>query len=710
MKNMKKFITLCGFLILGSIACGDADVVKAEAINNQTTDTSGYTITIPSEVSIDKNSGKGSFAVSGKAEAQVDLNVSVSSKNNYKLKNKSQEISYSLDKESFHIDNKQSASSKSFDENFNIALANTNTNYSGPYKDRLAFNIQCHKYTYELDMNSILDGVWENERHNYGAVDVYINGVLKAENVSDFKEILNYGDTYEFKNIKATDGHHFVGINSCANTSIKGRIGTDTNYLETRRDNPYNLVAPIYFEFNTNKLTINYHADGAQSWKTANVNNASEIDVTGKDIMETEALKYDELYSEDAEKQHFCSIARIKRDGYTAKANTWKVGQNGSLEVQDNKILQKAQDVAEYCGVLDSFKKNDTTIDLYPIWIPNAYTLTYDLNGGSFNASTTQRFKYESEDAISSEIPIKSGYSFAGWKWGDVTMQPGDTIPKECGNFTLTAQWEKASYSTGTVLNIEGNDYIVMGQTEDGNYRLISGTNIGDMQYQPNVDADGNYKVGTYETPNETRPDGQYSNTYEGSYIDNYLENTWYKQLPDKLQKAIQATDIKQVAYNNTSSNQKWRWSGTDWYYNEGTIENPKWVIYNKANIPDDAQGAYPMNGWKYSEKGYNYATYNTISRHVFLPSVEEVSNLVDLNNANKVYNFLKGTNNSLYHMWFRDSNSSSPRSTVYLIYADRSMDSSTGYVTYAWVGVRPAFVIDLSKVDYTVTGTVNYK
>ena len=99
-------------------------------------------------------------------------------------------------------------------------------------------------------------------------------------------------------------------------------------------------------------------------------------------------------------------------------------------------------------------------------------------------------------------------------------MQPGDTIPKECGNFTLTAQWEKASYSTGTVLNIEGNDYIVMGQTEDGNYRLISGTNIGNMQYQPNKDSDGNYKVGTYETPDEKRPDGQYSNTYEGSYIE----------------------------------------------------------------------------------------------------------------------------------------------------------------------------------------------
>lgn len=376
MKNMKKLITLCGFLVLGSIACGDADVVKAEAINNQTTDTSGYTITIPSDVDIDKDSGKGSFAVTGKMDAQTELDVSVSSQNGYKLKNKNQEISYSLDKGSFHIDNIKSADMKSFDENFNITLANTNTNYSGNYKDRLTFNIGSNKYTYELDMNSILDGVRENERHNYGAVDVYINGVLTAENVSDFKEILNYGDTYEFKNIKATDGHHFVGINSCANTSIKGRIGADTNYLETKRDNPYNLVAPIYFEFNTNKLTINYHADGAQSWKTSNTNNATEVDVSGKDIMETEHLKYNELYDEVAEKQHFCSIARIKRDGYTAKANTWKVGQKGSLEVLDYKTLQRAQDIAEYCGVLDEFKKNDLTIDLFPIWSADEHSFT----------------------------------------------------------------------------------------------------------------------------------------------------------------------------------------------------------------------------------------------------------------------------------------------------------------------------------------------
>lgn len=30
--------------------------------------------------------------------------------------------------------------------------------------------------------------------------------------------------------------------------------------------------------------------------------------------------------------------------------------------------------------------------------------------------------------------------------------------------------------------------------------------------------------------------------------------------------------------------------SNGDWYYNEGTTENPKWVIYTKGNVPDDEQ------------------------------------------------------------------------------------------------------------------------
>lgn len=640
MKNMKKFITLCGFLILGSIACGDADVVKAEAINNQTTDTSGYTITIPSEVSIDKNSGKGSFAVSGKAEAQVDLNVSVSSKNNYKLKNKSQEISYSLDKESFHIDNKQSASSKSFDENFNIALANTNTNYSGNYEDNLVFDITGNKYVYKLDVNSLLDGKVEFAGHDYGSFDVYINGQKVADDVSNFDKVYPYGTEYEFKDLKGTVGHHYSGVGTYGphwkETPLKGKLGIDAMYYKTD-DSPYLLATPCYFKFDTNKLTINYHADGAQTWYHFD---GVTHDVSGKDIAASETHLFGSYYDK---KSGLGDVSRLAKKKYTAKPNTWVVGKNGTKEVIDTTGLAKSQDVAEYCGVLDEFKKNDTTIDLYPIWTPNTYTLTYDLNGGSFNASTTQRFKYESEDTISSEIPIKTGYVFTGWKWGDVTMQPGDTIPKEWGNFTLTAQWEKA-YSAGDTLDIEGTEYTVIEQKENNKYLVMMNKSIGNLRM----------------LQSGSRSDGQNVNTYEGSTIDKHLENDWYNGLPSSLKAAILPINIKQASY----------------------------ATKNDSNSKQEA--------------GPNGQIYNEINRHVYLPSVDDIGKVVDLKNPDKVKSFLNETS-----IWTRDSFQGIAFYMEYLDAYSGSLDyNSVGY----FYGVRPSFVIDLSKVDYTVTGSVNYK
>ena len=646
MKNMKKFITLCGFLILGSIACGDADVVKAEAINEQKTDTSGYTITIPSEVSIDKNSGKGSFAVSGKAEAQVDLNVSVSSKNNYKLKNKSQEISYSLDKESFHIDNKQSASSKSFDEHFNIALANTNTNYSGNYEDNLVFDITGNKYVYKLDVNPLLDGKVEFAGHDYGSFDVYINGQKVADDVSSFDKVYPYGTEYEFKNLKGTVGHHYSGVGTYGlhwkETPLKGKLGIDAMYYKTD-DSPYLLVTPCYFKFDTNKLTINYHADGAQTWYHFD---GVTHDVSGKDIAASETHLFGSYYDK---KSGLGDVSRLAKKRYTAKPNTWVVGKNGTKEVIDTTGLAKSQDVAEYCGVLDEFKKNDTTIDLYPIWTPNTYTLTYDLNGGSFNASTTQLFKYGSGDAISSEIPIKTGYDFVGWKWGDVTMQPGDTIPKGWGNFTLTAQWLKV-YPMGTVLNIDGIEYMTVERKESGKYLVMTTRNIENRSFQ-----------------STNREDMECQNVYEGSEIDVYLENEWYNNLSSAMKVSIQSNNIKQVSYIQT---------------------------FDNSNIKD--------------ETGYTGEPYNTISRHVFLPSVEEIGCITDLKNPDKVKAFLNEDN-----IWTRDSSKGYQYGHFYSNYGSMFYGNS-GSLNYNYVyeksGIRPAFVIDLSKIDYTVTGTINYK
>lgn len=647
MKNTTKISLMSGLMFAG-MALGGIHIANAQNNVNPEIDNSRYTVMIPSEVNIDKNTGKGSFAVTGKVKAQSTIDVSIQSKNGYKLKDKNGELPYNIDKKSFSIDNSRSASDIPLNEEFNIA-SKTNTKVSGYYTDSLTFDITSESYKYRLDVNGNLDdnGIGDGRLDDFGRFDVYLNGKLVKENVEDFCEPIPYGTTWEIKNIRSLDGYRYKDSSDIRTKGVAGDVVEWEGDL--LGDTSIYRITYVNLKFYSNKLTINYHADGAQSWKTANVNNASEIDVTGKDIMETEALKYDELYSEDAEKQHYCSIARIKRDGYTAKANTWKVGQNGSLEVQDNKILQKAQDVAKYCGVLNEFKKNDTTIDLYPIWIPNTYTLTYDLNVGSFNASTTQLFKYGSGDAISSEIPIKTGYDFVGWKWGDVTMQPGDTIPKGWGNFTLTAQWLKV-YPMGTVLNIDGIEYMTVERKESGKYLVMTTRNIENRSFQ-----------------STNREDMECQNVYEGSEIDVYLENEWYNNLSSAMKVSIQSNNIKQVSYIQT---------------------------FDNSNIKD--------------ETGYTGEPYNTISRHVFLPSVEEIGCITDLKNPDKVKAFLNEDN-----IWTRDSSKGYQYGHFYSNYGSMFYGNS-GSLNYNYVyeksGIRPAFVIDLSKIDYTVTGTVNYK
>ena len=880
MKNMKKFITLCGFLILGSIACGDVDIVKAEAINNQAADTSGYTITIPSDVDIDNDSGKGSFAVTGKVKAQSTIDVSIQSKNGYKLKDKNGELPYSIDKKSFSIDNSRSASDIPLNEEFNI-VSKTNTKVSGYYTDSLTFDITDKKYEYELDVNGNLDenGFGDGALAKFGRFDVYIDGKLYRKDADDFCNVLPYGSTWELKNIHGLDGYRYE---ESLKIPTKGVIGENIEDITGKY-----RTTRVNLKFYTNKLTINYHADGAQTW-----NNFQNIiqDVSNKDIAYSETKKYGDTFdSQDG----LVNVNRLTKKGYTAVANTWTIKKLENKKVMDNIGLAKSQDVAEYCGVLDSFKKNDTTIDLYPIWIPNAYTLTYDLNGGSFNASTTQRFKYESEDAISSEIPIKSGYSFAGWKWGDVTMQPGDTIPKECGNFTLTAQWKKQYTLTfdangGTVSETsrtitEGNQigslptpnkdgyrfygwygisdgtdwqtsYLILGSSimkqdlkivaswgppvetlakqnestlPDGIYKIYSGiSSFSDYNLKPRsensndenqillkkedtseyafwevehdssgfvmfknrktgkyldlasafatskrqiqlysengtyaqkwivVNKNGKYQIisavnpnfvldlsnatldggdfgvvqlyydngtfaqrwvfekiytpGTivnidnndyimlqhkernkylllkrkvvgmrafnesYDTNTYLRSDGKYTNTYGNSEIDKYMENDWYERLPNEVKNAIQISDIKQTAYNSPS------------------------------NMFDST-----LDDWSVSDVGYNAQTYTVLQRHVYLPSMEELGQFINLNNKDTIKTYLKTVNDTeIYSIWTRDVDSKKANA-LHLNAFYGCLDNSPTQYTYH---IAPAFVIDLSKIDYTVTGSANYK
>ena len=370
-----------------------------------------------------------------------------------------------------------------------------------------------------------------------------------------------------------------------------------------------------------------------------------------------------------------------------------------------------------------SFNPNLKTIDLSTIGFRNKIDWTEAFRHCTFLSKINVSKDYTSTN-VQTENTFNDCTSLVGGSgtkydptFIDSTGARIDGGSSNPGYFTAISQ---KPIETGSVVNIEGSDYIVMGQTKDGNYRLISGTSVGSKQYQPNQDSSGNYyNIGQYNASDEQdkRYDGQDSNTYEDSYIDKFLENTWYTSLSFQMQSAIVATQINQSAYKEIGhgancelllDTDKAATDGSDWYYNEGTIENPKWVVYYKHEWTETDEGIFPLKVWYKQDTGYSGQKYNTITRHVYLPNVEEISNLVNLNDANKTYAFTRGTKGNATHVWLRDN---SAYSSCWALGISRTYKSlCRHYVSSAWFDVRPSFIIDLSKIDYTVTGTVNYK
>lgn len=471
--------------------------------------------------------------------------------------------------------------------------------------------------------------------------------VLQDENTSKFSVVTNYKNIYRLEiNVKNTD-------NTLVETqNIDFQVLDITSVQNESLQEELNIAnansrttSSVQTSHDSQSMTVKYTSPGSYTWSIP-----SEVDLNNQQSMTVSATKVNEEANASL-KIRVCSENGFKMKSSTGRSGAYKITQDGK-EVENNSL------------VLETTSTGTSSTDLKFFTYPGNF-----MTAGTYNDTLT--FKAQNE------------------------------------------------YVTGTVLEIEGMKFIVMEQTNDDTYMLIDGKSIGNIQYQPNQNANGDYEIGAYDTPNDKRFDGQYSNTYEGSYIDNYLENTWYKQLPDKLQQAILETEIKQKSINCDKTNSRWMsLSPTtsppspdgiiDWYYNSGTKENPNLIRWNKVVLPDNETGVWQYDGLQTFDLGYNGQSYNTIKRHVYLPSINEIAELVNLNSANKVYDFLKGTNNQLEFMWLRDSAHYTPMNSAYLHYKIRSFN--TYIVTDTTMGVRPAFVVDLSKIDYSVTGKVNYK
>lgn len=317
--------------------------------------------------------------------------------------------------------------------------------------DNYTVHVHYYPYYYYLDLNGMLDGVSSGGISGFGTADVYINGSLVDNDVSDYYAQHPYGSTYQISDIRATTGHTYNGVYS---GSLSGTINGNKS---------------VVLSFSTNNY-INHIGHWAGGFVHGEGNNG------GKNMYNlantTFTAKYGSTYSMNSSKQ--TTIPKGFYLGNTFGSPSIN-GSWGSYNIGTS-VTQKAAAMSyEY------------------YYYPYTYSINYNLDGGTNNSSNPS--SYNVLYGVNLSAPRKKGYDFLGWYNGDTKLNginqganasftsANDMYSKlnsrTTGNITLTAKWNKEpEINAPDISQLEDNAYI-----ENGKIILQLGENFTPSLY-----------------------------------------------------------------------------------------------------------------------------------------------------------------------------------------------------------------------------------
>lgn len=143
---------MSGLVTAGVLLCGLPHAM-AESVpqNNETY----YSVNVPSEISLSPDQDETTFTVSGNTYQKRWLDIDITSKNNFNLKNGQASIPYKLDKTKFEYEPQYvDKDSDSFSESIKVSKNEADAKYSGNYQDQLQFTMNpIETRTIQLDCN-----------------------------------------------------------------------------------------------------------------------------------------------------------------------------------------------------------------------------------------------------------------------------------------------------------------------------------------------------------------------------------------------------------------------------------------------------------------------------------------------------------------------------------------------------------------------------
>ena len=177
--------------------------------------------------------------------------------------------------------------------------------------------------------------------------------------VSPSSKKLDYNEAYGTLPTPVRKGYQFEGwyIATTGGTKVSSitKMGTkDTT---------------IYARWTVNTLTINYHAEGAQTFKDLDLSTGNElgdISVSGKDVFKT----YTMTYNGKLPSFGVGDVDRLKKEGYSLKGDDsshWYMRDKSgvlSIAVNDDRVAYTAIQLATLAGKQTAFETGNITIDL----------------------------------------------------------------------------------------------------------------------------------------------------------------------------------------------------------------------------------------------------------------------------------------------------------------------------------------------------------
>ena len=209
------------------------------------------------------------------------------------------------------------------------------------------------------------------------------------------------------------------------------------------------------------------------------------------------------------------TTAYPKVDVETSLTNSYTININKISDYLDKDVavVTYAQGVTPN---VSNFTLTDSNYALHAnnqsLYVRSYRTLTYNINGGTPTIASETHY-YGKTVTVTTTVPTKDGYTFAGWSDGTTTYSAGETFTMPNSNVTLTAQWQVVSYTI--TYNTDGGSAV-----EAQNYTIETDVTIAaaptkagySFDYWLATTAEGSWGLNDRYEANEGVSTGNYGN------------------------------------------------------------------------------------------------------------------------------------------------------------------------------------------------------